>query len=87
MTYNIWNYSPPWQRRLMELAETIRRANGEIVAIQELRNDHRNQDEGWHQMTQLTRALPEYPYFAFAPAHYEYDGTMQPPGTIPVFLQ
>jgi hypothetical protein len=50
MSLNIWNYSPPWQRRRAALAAAVRHAQPDVVVLQELRCDHRGHDGGSHQV-------------------------------------
>lgn len=43
MTFNIWNYTPPWPLRRKLIAEVIRAHDPDVVALQEVRHDFRHE--------------------------------------------
>ncbi|HZU12605.1 MAG TPA: endonuclease/exonuclease/phosphatase family protein [Chloroflexota bacterium] len=58
MTFNIWNYTPPWPLRRQLIADVITRHDPDVVAIQESRRDFR-QAGGVSQADQIA-ALTGY---------------------------
>lgn len=54
MTFNIWNYTPPWPLRRDLIAQIIREQQPDIVGLQETRHDFRFQ-QGEGQGEQLGR--------------------------------
>lgn len=50
MSLNVWNYSPPWTKRLQLLADIVKAADPDVIGIQELRNDYHQRNHGLHQV-------------------------------------
>ncbi len=75
MTLNIWNYNAPWPRRRDLIVQTVRAADPDVVAFQEIRSDPRRDERGpegepLNQAQQLAARLPEYPHLIYQPAMY-----------------
>jgi endonuclease/exonuclease/phosphatase family metal-dependent hydrolase len=65
MTFNLWNYNPPWELRRKLVAETIRSHNPDVVALQESRHDFRH-DGGRGQGEQIAELTGYHPTSAVA---------------------
>eukprot|EP01116_Phalansterium_solitarium_P000056 TRINITY_DN10042_c0_g1_i1.p1 TRINITY_DN10042_c0_g1~~TRINITY_DN10042_c0_g1_i1.p1 ORF type:complete len:401 (+),score=88.25 TRINITY_DN10042_c0_g1_i1:51-1253(+) len=71
-SYNIWNFMFHWNVRKRGIVDEIRRANPDVVGLQEIRVSA----SLGHQFDQLRALLPEYPY-----AYFENATTVGDDGT------
>ena len=60
MGLNIWNYNEPWTTRRELIAQAIRRADADLVALQEVRYDSSYQEDPRHQAAQVLAGLDGY---------------------------
>jgi endonuclease/exonuclease/phosphatase family metal-dependent hydrolase len=60
MTYNIWNYTRPWEKRRDLIARLIKDVGPEVVALQETRHDWRH-ERGTGQGEQLAEMTGYHP--------------------------
>lgn len=65
LTFNIWNYTRPWDKRRDLIAELIRREQPDAVALQEIRHDFRY-ERGRGQGEQLAELTGYHPTSAIA---------------------
>jgi endonuclease/exonuclease/phosphatase family metal-dependent hydrolase len=67
MSYNIWNYNSPWEKRLEMLVSQIRKYNPDIIGFQEVRfrhelDGHHQHRPSTHQVEELAEHLVGYQY-------------------------
>ncbi|PRP81074.1 hypothetical protein PROFUN_11188 [Planoprotostelium fungivorum] len=61
MSYNIWNLNPIWTARRRMLIDQLKAESPDIVGMQEVRYQFDGRSS-IHQITEITRELPEYQY-------------------------
>ncbi len=68
MTYNVWNFQRGhhWHVRAKLITGIISRLDPDVVAVQELRDDWR--DELPNQVEDLAKLLPQYPHWYYHPS-------------------
>lgn len=63
MTFNIWNYNPPWNERRALIVDLIKHHQPDVVALQETRHDFRF-ERGRGQGEQIAELAGYHPTFA-----------------------
>src|SRR5579884_862631 len=71
MTFNIWNYNPPWPERRRLLADLILAHDPDVVALQETRHDFRFEG-GRSQGDQLARLTDRHAVSAVAQVYWPF---------------
>jgi len=60
MSYNIWNYNGNWPRRLLLIANALKKAEANIIGFQEIR--YKYTDPKVNQLSQIAELFPDYNY-------------------------
>jgi len=68
MSFNIWNYNPPWEARRAAIVSAIQAQSPDIIGFQEIQRGIGKDEAGCNQAEQLAARLPGYETI-YQPAH------------------